>query len=114
MKKLFLLMVVLIFGTAVAKADAPKKINLTYQDGKLKIEALHRVKNANKHYIDEIVVKVNGEEVKTLQLNKQTSTSSQVSEIELPDIKKGDQTEVITRCNEFWSEKSQINPVKFN
>lgn len=108
MKKLSLLIVALIFGNAVAKADAPKKINLTYQDGKLKIEALHRVRNANKPYIDQIVVKVNGEEVKTLQLNKQTSTSSQVSEIEIPDIKKGDQIEVITRCNEFGQKKAKL------
>lgn len=106
MKKLSLLMVVLIFATVFAKADAPKKINLTYQDGKLKIEALHRVRNANKPYIDQFVVKLSGEEVKTLQLDKQTSTSSQVSEIKLPDIKKGDQIEVITLCNEFGQKKA--------
>jgi desulfoferrodoxin (superoxide reductase-like protein) len=108
MKKLSLLIMALIFATVFAKADAPKKINISYQDGNLKIEVLHRVRNANKHYIDQIVVKVNGKEVKTFQLDKQTSTSSQVSEIELPDLKKGDQIEVTTRCNEFGQKKAKL------
>ena len=82
--------------------------DLTYRDGKLKIEALHKVKNVNKHYIDKITVKVNGKEVKSMTLDKQSSAASQVVETDLPDLKKGDQIEVTTRCNEFGSKKGNL------
>lgn len=90
------------------KADPAKKVNVTYQDGKLKVEALHKVRNASNHFIDQVVVKVNGKELKTIRLDKQTSTASQLVEIELPDLKKGDQIEVVTCCNEFGKKNGKL------
>lgn len=110
MKKIVFLTTLLILtvSSTALKADPAKKVNLTYQDGKLKIEALHKVKNVNKHYIDKITVKVNGKEVKSMTLDKQSSAASQVVETDLPDLKKGDQIEVTTRCNEFGSKKGNL------
>ena len=47
-----------------------------------------QIRNANKHYIDKVTVKVNGKEVKSMNLDKQSSATSQVIEIDLPDLKK--------------------------
>jgi hypothetical protein len=53
-------------------------------------------------------VKVNGKEVKSMSLDKQSSSASQVIEIDLPDLKKNDQIEVTTRCNEFGSKTGKL------
>ena len=108
MKKIVLFLVAIFVSCSLLKADPAKKVNLTYQDGKLKVEALHKVRNANNHFIDQVVVKVNGKELKTIRLDKQTSTASQLLEIELPDLKKGDKIEVVTRCNEFGKKSGKL------
>lgn len=108
MKKTFLIVVAIFISCSLTKADPPKKVNLTYQDGKLKVEALHKVRNSNNHFIDQVTVKVNGKELKTIRLDKQTSTASQLLEIDLPDLKKGDKIEVVTRCNEFGKKSAKL------
>lgn len=108
MKKTILVALAIFFSCSLMKADPAKKVNVTYQDGKLKVEALHKVRNASNHFIDQVVVKVNGKELKTIRLDKQTSTASQLVEIELPDLKIGDQIEVVTRCNEFGKKSGKL------
>jgi len=108
MKKIVLFLVAIFVSCSLLKADPAKKVNLTYQDGKLKVEVLHKVRNTNNHFIDQVVVKVNGKELKTIRLDKQTSTASQLLEIELPDLKKGDKIEVVTRCNEFGKKSGKL------
>ncbi|MBP9016326.1 MAG: hypothetical protein KBG17_01100 [Paludibacteraceae bacterium] len=108
MKKIVLFLVAIFVSCSLLKADPAKKVNLTYQDGKLKVEVLHKVRNTNNHFIDQVVVKVNGKELKTIRLDKQTSTASQLLEIELPDLKKGDKIEVVTRCNEFGKKSAKL------
>jgi hypothetical protein len=107
-EKTILFVLAIFFSCSLMKADPAKKVNVTYQDGKLKVEALHKVRNASNHFIDQVVVKVNGKEMKTIRLDKQTSTASQLVEIELPDLKKGDQIEVVTRCNEFGKKNGKL------
>jgi hypothetical protein len=53
-------------------------------------------------------VKVNGKKVKSMNLDKQSSAASQVIEINLPDLKKDDQIEVTTRCNEFGKKSAKL------
>lgn len=108
MKKTILFVLAIFVSCSLIKADPAKKVNVTYQDGKLKVEALHKVRNANNHFIDQAVVKVNGKEVKTIRLDKQTSTTSQLLEIELHSLKKGDKIEVVTRCNEFGKKSGKL------
>mgnify|MGYP007069026472 FL=1 len=107
-EKTILFVLAIFVSCSLMKADPAKKVNVTYQDGKLKVEALHKVRNASNHFIDQVVVKVNGKEMKTIRLDKQTSTASQLVEIELPDLKKGDQIEVVTRCNEFGKKNGKL------
>jgi hypothetical protein len=109
MKKfLFLLVAVAFTATFAAKADAPEKINLSYQDGKLKIEAIHKVKDVTKHYIEKITIAVNGKEAKTLKLNKQSSNAEELQAIDLPGLKNGDKVEVVARCSEFGKKSAKL------
>ena len=79
-----------------------------YENGNLKIEAIHKVKDVTTHYIDLITIKANGKEIKTIKPQKQTSTQSEVVEVSLPDLAKGTKIEVTTRCNEFGKKSATL------
>ncbi|MBP8781305.1 MAG: hypothetical protein KBH03_01555 [Paludibacteraceae bacterium] len=107
MKKLFFLTTMAISTVFFAKADPAKKVNLTYQNGKLKIEAIHKVKDPQKHYIDQIVINIDGKDVKTVTLKFQNSKDAELLEIPI-DLKKGTKVKATTRCNEFGIKKGEI------
>ena len=109
MKKfLFLIVAVTFTVTFAAKADAPKELKLNYQDGKLKIEAIHNVKDVTKHYIEKITIAVNGTDVKTIKLKNQSSNAEELQVVDLPGLKNGDQIEVIARCSEFGKKSAKL------
>ena len=74
----------------------------------LKIIAKHEVNNAEKHYIDWLVVKVNGNEKARQEYQKQTNNAELVVEIVLENVQPGDEIEVITNCNKFGKKKAKI------
>ena len=63
-------MIAIVAISFVAKADPAKKVNLAYENGNLKIEAIHKVKDVTTHYIDLITIKANGKEIKTIKPQK--------------------------------------------
>lgn len=108
MKRVVLLSVFVAFAIIAVKADPAKKVNLSFQNGKLKVEAIHKVKDVKKHFIDQIVIKVDGKEVKTISLKSQSSTDAEIIEVPVPEIKKGSKVEVTTRCNEFGLKSGKL------
>jgi len=108
MKKLLILFVLIVAPLLVAKADPAKKVNLSYQDGKLKIDILHRVKDVKTHYIDQIIINVDGKDVKTISLKTQSSQESENLELLVPEIKSGSKVVVKTRCNEFGLKSGKL------
>lgn len=108
MKRLVFIIVILSACVFAAKADPAKKVNLSYQNGILKIEAIHKVKDVTKHYIELVTIKVDGKEVKKIQLKAQSSPEAAVIDVPLPDLAKGTQIEVSTRCNEFGDKSSKL------
>lgn len=107
MKKMVILASIILLTVLCAKADPPKKVNLTYQDGKLKIEAIHKVSDPKKHYIDQIVVNVDGVDVKTIAPTSQNSNESQVEEVAL-DLKKGSKVKVTAHCCKFGAKAGKL------
>lgn len=108
MKKLLILFVLIVAPLLVAKADPAKKVNLSYQDGKLRIDILHRVKDVKTHYIDQIVINVDGKDVKTISLKTQSSQEAENLELSVPEIKSGSKVVVKTRCNEFGLKSGKL------
>lgn len=107
MKKTIISVALILLTVFSANAHPAKKVNLTYQNGKLKIEAIHNVNDAKKHFINQIVISVDGNEVKTIPLKFQSSTASEVYELEI-DLKKGAQVEVSASCNVFGIKKAKL------
>ncbi|MCE5332573.1 MAG: hypothetical protein LLF95_10620 [Bacteroidales bacterium] len=108
MKKVLLTIIAIAAVSFVVKADPAKKVNLTYENGNLKIEAIHKVRNVTNHYIDLITIKADGKEIKAIKPEKQSSLQSEVVEVSLPGLSKGTKIEVTTRCNEFGKKSATL------
>ena len=108
MKKAILLTFAILFTALLVKADPPKKINLTVKNNKLTVDVIHPVKNTADHYIDQVIITINGKEYKTLKYTKQTSEKGETVVLDLPTAKAGDVIEVKARCNEFGSKSNKI------
>ncbi len=108
MKKVLLTIIAIAAVSFVVKADPAKKVNLSYENGNLKIEAIHKVRNVTNHYIDLITIKADGKEIKTIKPEKQSSLQSEVVEVSLPGLNKGVKIEVISRCNQFGKKSATL------
>ncbi|MBP1673055.1 MAG: hypothetical protein H6Q25_870 [Bacteroidetes bacterium] len=108
MKKSILLTMALVLFAFIVKADPPKKINLSVKNNKLTVEIVHPVKNPGDHYIDQVVITINGKEFKTLKYTKQSSEKGETVVIDIPSAKAGDVVEVKARCNEFGNKSNKI------
>ncbi len=107
MKKMVILASIILLSVLCAKAHPPKKVNLTYQNGKLKIEAIHKVSDPKNHYIDQIVINVDGVDVKTITPTSQNSNESQLEEVAI-DLKKGSNVKVSAHCCKFGTKAGKF------
>ncbi len=91
-------------------AHGPKDITVDYNDetGKLQLTIEHPVNNTSSHYIDEIELEIDGEEVKTITYESQTDKKNHIVEIDLPEFKDGGELEIIAKCNRIGREKITI------
>jgi len=110
MKKAFLTSVLMAILPIWIMAHPAKSVSATYNatTGKLKISAVHQVKDVTNHYIITMVISVDGKVVKTLTYTKQSSTESQDDEVAVPEIKKGSKVDVKTKCNKFGTKSVSI------
>lgn len=108
MKKLFLFILFSVFIGFAAQAHPASKVIVSYKDGKLTVQANHKVKDTTDHYIKEVIVYVNGKEYKTLTFTKQDSLDMETIVIDFPEYKEGDVVEVKTTCNKFGSKTGKL------
>lgn len=108
MKKLLILVLVLVTVAFTANAHPASKVNLTYKDGKLKVEAIHHVSDVTTHYINQMVVTVDSVEVKTMDFITQSSLEAQTVELVIPEIKMGSKVSVKARCNRFGKKTGEL------
>jgi hypothetical protein len=108
MKKILFSLGLLLLIPMIMKADPPKKVTATFNEGKLKIVAEHPTKDSTSHYIGTITITVDGKEAKVLKLTYQTSAKEQVQEVEVPEIKAGSEVSVKATCNKFGSKTVKI------
>ncbi|MBA7516124.1 hypothetical protein ES705_08169 [subsurface metagenome] len=107
--KLALLLLLALLPVALL-AHAPKKVIVTYEkeSGKLMISIQHPVKDVTDHYIESIAIKVNGEDVKTLEYTSQSSKESHDVEVEMPDLKTGSKISLKASCNKLGAKSGSI------
>lgn len=102
------LVLVLVVFSGVAVAHPPSNITLTFdmETQVLRVAIPHGVSNPKgDHYIDKVVVSLNGKEVITQLIGSQSSPQEQVVLYQLIDAKAGDTIEVYAKCNKFGDRK---------
>jgi hypothetical protein len=108
MKKGIVLVVFFSIFSISLMAHPPKSVTVTYNEGKLKVVAVHKVQDPTTHYIKTITVSVDGKVVKVLTYTSQTSAEEQNVEASLPDIKAGSTIKVKASCNRFGSRNGEL------
>jgi len=110
MKKILLAIILLAAVPAIMNANPARKVTLKYdtESEKLTITILHPVRDTVTHYISEITILVDDQEIETKELTSQSSADSEVYEITLPNLKKGTKIEVQTKCNQFGRKKGKL------
>lgn len=108
MKKYFLFFALTLFVSVSLHADPAKKVNLKYNNRTLTVQVVHPVKDVANHFIEQIIVNVNGKDVKTLKFDKQSSKENAALELKIPEIKSGSDVKVTTRCNKFGKKTGKL------
>jgi len=109
MKKTILISVIMVIAYSISIAHPPSSVKLTYNkaEKKLVIEAVHKVKNVSNHFIDEITISVNGEDVDTVTLEKQSSLEAEKYSHSIA-LKSGDIVKVTAGCNKMGKRSAEI------
>jgi len=107
LRKLVLVFSLLLFVMS-AIAHPPKKITLKFDFKTQELDAniTHEVKDMNEHFIENITVTVNGNEVLSTDYKKQKDLKADVYRLKLENIKVGDLIELTASCNK-WGKKSK-------
>ena len=106
---LFTILTVFIFSLG-AMAHGPKKVNISFDKAKhtLTADIIHKVKNVEKHYISEITIFVNGEELLSKSYEKQLDKKHELAEFNLSDVKVGDIIKLTAKCNKFGKKSAEL------
>lgn len=105
-----ILAVTFLMPISAAWGHPPESVKLEFDitEHLLKIMAGHDVKNPTKHYVDRIVVQLNGEEIIQQTFKSQVDTEGQVVVYKIIDAKPGDEISVSARCNIAGRKKASI------
>ena len=106
----FFIILILILIAQLGLTHPASKIHVNYNptDQMLIVIADHSTKDVSKHWIDQIIVKLNKEEIIQKTFNYQLDIEKQKAVYFIPDVKKGDEIVVITRCNVYGKKKAKI------
>lgn len=107
-KTLFLAFSIFMFLGVINLSSHPAKtMTLSYSEGILQVEIQHSTPSKSRHYIDEVIIKVNGKTVKEVKYDSQPTKNKFVYKYEI-SAKSGDKITVITKCNIFGKEEASI------
>jgi desulfoferrodoxin (superoxide reductase-like protein) len=100
----------LLLHSRAAVAHPPSKIVLEFnaETSILKVAMTHEVKDAAKHYIEKIEIKLNDKEILVQDFLTQQDTEEQTALYHIHDAKQGDTLEVTAHCNVFGKEKETL------
>jgi len=110
MKRNLALTVLILAFNGALMAHPPSEINLKFDPVKrvLEVTVMHDVKDSTKHFIEEITVKINGEDAVKQTLHQQTDNREQKASYVLIDAKPGDEISVKAECNMFGDKKQTL------
>lgn len=97
-KKAFLLILGLALGFSTAFATPPKSIAVSYKEGTLNIRINHETENSENHFINKIIIYLNGALILNNEFKDQSSGKTQEFFFQA-GLRKGDIVEIRAFCN---------------
>ena len=104
----FVILTLIPAGAALGHPPSGIELEFDITVHELEIIAHHTVKDSLKHYVDTIVVKLNGEEVIEQKFWSQADSQGQRAEYVIIDARLGDEIEVIAGCNISGRKKGSL------
>jgi hypothetical protein len=106
----YVLLVVFIFASSLLLAHPASNVELEFnqETSILTVNFEHKVKDAGKHFIFEIIVYLNKEEIIEQKIEKQDSADSGIVLYKIIDAKPGDKIKVRTNCNKTGKKSAEI------
>jgi desulfoferrodoxin (superoxide reductase-like protein) len=109
MKKYFIMIMILsAFSFLLAHPASDLEISFEEETATLSVSYQHQVRDAETHYIEEIKVMLNGEEIIQQKLGKQAETAGGKLSYIIIDAQAEDEIEVISKCNKFGNKKAKL------
>lgn len=108
--KFFLALMILALACPPLFAHPAEKIELKWDKNAsvLDVTIVHPVKNTANHYINKIVVSVDGKVTEERALKSQSDSKTEHALFEIKDLKKGSKIEVEVTCNVFGKLKESL------
>ncbi|MCF7918497.1 MAG: hypothetical protein K9N06_01105 [Candidatus Cloacimonetes bacterium] len=106
----YLLILVLLAGSSLLLAHPASEVTLAFdqETSILTVNFAHNVNDVDKHFIFEILVYLNGEQIIEQLLQKQDNTETGTVIYKIVEAKKGDKIKVRTNCNKTGKKAAEI------
>jgi desulfoferrodoxin (superoxide reductase-like protein) len=105
----FIIALMMLIATPLT-AHPPKSVDLDYdgETGLLSVEIGHSVNAASKHYVNKVVVELNGKKHVEQYFNKQIDGEMQQAIYKIIDAAEGDMITVTAYCNISGRRKGEL------
>ncbi|MCK4940566.1 hypothetical protein KAS45_00595 [candidate division WOR-3 bacterium] len=103
-----MLIVALVLLAVPLLAHSPKGLQLEYDAGILNISVIHSVNDASKHYVNKVIVELNGKKIVEQKFRSQTDEEEQQVLYSIIDAKEGDKINVTAYCNISGKKKGEL------
>lgn len=106
----YLILVICLIGSSLLLAHPASEVNLEFDNDThlLMVNFVHKVKNAEEHFIIGVIVYLNNEEIIEQKIAKQDNTESGSLVYRIIDAKSGDKIKVSIKCNKVGKKSNEI------
>lgn len=91
-------------------AHPPKKVvlNADPKNKTLKINIAHPVKDSETHFIEKVIISLNGQVIEEKKFTKQSTAGNEMIVMTIDEMKEGDKIEVECICNKAGKKKESV------
>jgi hypothetical protein len=109
-KTRILIIVIVMLSFTLLKAHPASDVTVTFdkETSLLTVEFVHKVNDADKHFIFEVTVYLNKDEIITQSIEKQDTLDGGSLVYKIVDAKAGDKIKVKTNCNKSGKKSGEL------
>ena len=108
MKHIFIAIAIVTIFAGSAFAHPPSDITELISGTKVNVMVKHTVSDPKKHFINHILITVNGKNTSEKKFIDQTDNEKQAAPFDIPTLKKGDKVSVEATCSRSGERKKEF------